>query len=432
MTKPSSPRQRPHVRLRAVPPVAHRIGVCAFSGFEILEEYDGAPGFLLWVSFRDAELWTTGGERRHLIHHSSPELASRTQSVADMEDGAYGPIKPALLTLAQLSVDDPPDVADVASGCEVIAGWSEMQSRLGTAVEYAQVASFALPDRAICAVRAARVLRMRAEYERALTWFDHGIVTARRTADWESYAQAYSGVGCLYMQRGNFPRARVMLLRSLRTALRHNLPERIGAAYHNLFAVEASTGNWEVAERNAESALTAYPEGSRGRPRLARDLAFRWIQRGYFERALPLAREVLPHFAVAADRALDLVLSDIARAAAGCGEVESFEDAWAQAYAIWRQDNVEPFTVDILINLAHAAASRGDTVRGQMTANRAAEIARERKQGESRLEAEALLSALRSNAGAVAFQQRSPDDLGKPEIVNKFVTALRLRGAAAV
>jgi tetratricopeptide (TPR) repeat protein len=424
MTKASSPRQRPHFRLRAVPPITSPIGDRAFSGSIILEEYAGVGALILWISFRDAELWSTtcqvGGP---LLWADGVE--GRRQAVAQLDESGFKSIKSALLTLAELAAPIQPDRASVADGCDSIAGWSEMQNRLGTAVEYAQVASFALPDRAMYAVRAGRVLRMRAEYARALTWFDHGIVVARRTGDWESYAQAYSGLGCLYMQRGNYRRARTVLRRSLRAALRYHLPERSGAAYHNLFAVEASTGNWTLAEQYAEHALATYPEGSRALPRLARDLAFRWIQRGYFDRALPLAREVIGHFAVPADRAL--VWSDIARAAAGCGEVEIFEDAWAKAYGLATQENVEPFTVDILLNLAHAAGTRNDPVRGTMSARRALELARERKEGQLMLEAEAVLSSIQTRK--LVAPPQMPVNGGNVEIADRFVQALQLARA---
>jgi tetratricopeptide (TPR) repeat protein len=411
-----------------VPPITRQIGVRAFSGAIIFDEYEGAGALVLWLSLRDVELWSRAPAAESAEPLLRPEaLAARRIWVSELDGSGFEHIKPALLTLAELAEPVPPDRGMVAAECDTIAGWSEMQNRLGTAVEYAQVASFALPERAMYAVRAGRVLRMRAEYDRALTWFDQGIVIARRTQDWEAYAQAYSGLGCLFMQRGNYKRARKVLRRSLRTALRHHFPERTGAAYHNLFAVEASTGNWQLAERYAERALSAYPEGSRALPRLARDLAFRWIQRGYFERALPLAREVIAHFAVPADRAL--AWSDVARAAAGCGEAEIFEDAWARAYGLATQDKVEPFTVDILLNLAHAAATRSDPVRGAMAARRALELAKERKEGQMMLEAEAVLGSVQ--ARKVLPPPQMPSGPGDAEIAQKFVQALQVARAAA-
>lgn len=424
MTRPSVPRQRPHRPFRVVPPILRRIGDRRFSGYVILDEYDGTPGYLLWLTFRDTELWVSS-TRSSSLFVPDPEGAEVRRSWAAELVPPFRAISPALVGLTDCLLQRSAEPEPISERCGEIAGWSEAQSRLGTAVEYAQVASIALPEDAMAAVRTARILRLRAEYERALTWFDHSIATARRTANWEAYAQAHSGLGCLYLQRGNLGRARKVLRRSLRTAVRHHLPERKAAAYHNLFAVEAISGNWTLAEKYASLALVHYPEGARGVPRMARDLAFRWIQRGYFERALPLASEVLQHFSMPADRAL--VWSDVARAAAGCGEAETFEEAWARAYAMTREYTVDPFEADILLNLAHAAASRGDVVRGRLVATRAIELARERREGSVQLEAEAVLDSL------TVGQHIAPEPPPTPhtsEIADTFIDALKSARAA--
>ena len=129
---------------------------------------------------------------------------------------------------------------------------------------------------------------------------------------------------------------------------------------------------------------------------------------------------------VSADRAL--AWSDVARAAAGCGEAEVFEDAWARAYGLAAQENVEPFRVDILLNLAHAAATRSDPVRGGMAARRALELAKERKEAQLMLEAEAVLDSLQ--ARKVFPPPQMPAGHGDIEIAQKFVQALQVAGAA--
>lgn len=422
MTKPADPRRRPYLPRRVAPPLSRELGGPQLAGLNILEEHPGIGGFVLWVSFRDADLWIAAEDRSSILRSEGRE--GRREEVAQLKEPAYSEIKPALLMLADLPIDHGLDSAEVGSGCDCIAGWSEARGNLGTAVEFAQVASFAVPDRALFAVRVGRVLRMRAEYARSITWFDYGITLARARGDWEAYAQGNAGLGCLHMQRGNYPRARRILRRSLRIAIRHHLPERAGAAYHNLFAVEASTGNWLLAEDYATKALAHYPLGARGLPRLARDLAFRWIERGHFARALPLSQEVLQHFTVAADRAL--VLSDIARAAAGASaHVEIIEDAWAQAYALLKTNNVDPFEVDILLNLAQAASMREDVVRAEMVVRRALDVAQSRRQGEAILAAEALLHSLRSPTAPTA----RADEWN--EVADTFVRVLQQARTAA-
>jgi tetratricopeptide (TPR) repeat protein len=218
-----------------------------------------------------------------------------------------------------------------------------------------------------------------------------------------------------------------MLHRSLRIAHRKELPERAAAAFHNLFAVEAIAGNWEEAERCAQRALKFYPHDVRGLPRLARDLAFRWIQRGYFERALPLAKEVIAHFDAPADTAL--AWSDIARAAAGAGELEDFETAWASAWVAVKTGAVEPFGADILLNLTHAAAFRGDLTRAAMAGHEALKVARARKESQSILEAEAVLDSLHSPTPVPTVPARQ-DPVPYP-LSRRFVRVLKGARAAS-
>lgn len=211
----------------------------------------------------------------------------------------------------------------------------------------------------------------------------------------------------MHLERGNVPRSRPMLRRALRIATRHHLFERAAVAYHNLFAVEYLSGNWRLGEAYAVKALELYPEGSVNRSRLARDLAYRTILRGGFEEALPLAREVLRHFTAPAERAL--VWSDIARAAGGAGDMDQFELAWAQAYLLVETEILDPFTINVMLNLAHGAASRGDRHRAALMAARAVQLATERNESGSVFEGEALLGSLQASRPVIA----QPTDPGR-------------------
>jgi tetratricopeptide (TPR) repeat protein len=424
MTKPHHPRRRAYRPRRSPRPLLHEAGPPHFSGLAILEEYDGPPGLLLWESFRDAELWATAEIRRSLFLRSS---GMRAGAVAELPQDPYAPIKPALLLLSLLRHQRDSDAPAVGDGCDSIARWSHELGRLGTAVEYQQVASLADPRSAIYAVRAARWLRMRAEYARAWSWFDYGVVIARRENDWQAYCEAFAGIGNLHVQVGNYPRARIAHKLVLRAARRNHLPDMVASAYHNLFVVEMEVGDIERGESYARQALRTYPLSSSSLPRLARDLAWRWMVRGYFDRALPLAQEALAHFTVPADRAL--LWADIARAAAGAGESETFEDAWAQTRVLFSEYPMDPWPADILVNLAHAAASLGERNRATWAATKAIEIARARKESTLVLSAEAILDSLaHAPAPSPAFVvsgKREPDSL-----VDRFVARLRAARAA--
>jgi tetratricopeptide (TPR) repeat protein len=395
-----------------------------FSGLVILEEYTGAPGLLLWQSFRDAELWALGDARRELFVRKTPP---RAPTITELPASPFGEIKPALLLLSMLSNQTASDRPAVGDGCDTVARWSQHLGQLGTSVEYQQAASLADPRNALYPIRAARWLRMRAEYARAWSWFDYGIIIARRERDWQAYCEAYAGIGNLYVQTGNYHRARVAHRRVLRTARRKHIPDMIASAYHNLFVLEMEVGNVEEAERHAQRALKAYPLTSPSLPRLARDLAWRWMLLGYFERALPLAQEALAHFTTPADRGL--LWSDIARAAAGTGDVDTFEDAWAQTRVLSSGHSMDPFMADILVNLAHAAASLNERSRAFWAATRAVETASSRKEGTLLLAAEAILESLANNSRL--FDGHRPAGRHSDSLVDHFVQRLRAARAAA-
>ncbi|HET7463740.1 MAG TPA: hypothetical protein VFJ82_20970 [Longimicrobium sp.] len=388
-----------------------------------MEEYDGAPGLLLWESFRDAELWATAEARRGLFSRSG---TSRAPAVAELPHDPYAPIKPTLVLLSLLRHQRDSDAPAVGDGCDNIARWSHDLGRLGTAVEYQMVASLADPRSAIYAVRAARWLRMRAEYARAWSWFDYGVVIARRESDWQAYCEAYAGIGNLHVQVGNYPRARIAHRLVLRAAQRNHLPDMVASAYHNLFVVEMEVGEIERGEVYAQRALRSYPLSSPSLPRLARDLAWRWMLRGHFDRALPLAQEALAHFTVPADRAL--LWSDVARAAAGAGALDRFEDAWAQTRVLFSQHPMDPWPADILVNLAHAAASLGERSRAAWAATKAIEIARERKESTLMLSAESILDSLAHASAPVLVRAPKKDS---DSLVDGFVARLRAARAAA-
>ena len=314
-----------------------------------------------------------------------------SRDLDELDPGTYGSVKPHLAVLRGL-VRSPATAVNpesICTACSSIASWFEERGQLRCAVDYAIAAYLAVPQRAPLAVRTARLLRMLAEYPRSTSWFDYAIYLARKSHDWQTYSEALAGLGNLYFQVGNFPRARHYHRRCLRLANREHLAEMRGAAFHNLFVLEMDAGDVELAEQLASKALAAYPPTSERKARLARDLSRRWTVLGHFERALPLALETLEHFSAPIDRAL--VLADVARSAGGCGELAHFEDAWAEAWTLVRRRVVDPVSAAVLIDLARGAAALGDTRRAKHAAAKAQEIAHNRNESRTAAEAEALL-----------------------------------------
>jgi len=428
MTKPSAPRRRAQTEFRVTPPLIQRIKAPGFPGLDLLDDLPDDAALLFWQAFSDTELWARSDSRGDLFQTSAEREEARQRAIAGLDNGLYGEAKPHLLTLLGVVAGEE-NAEHVADACFQLSAWFEGRGQIRCSVVFALAAYFTFPGRASLAVRVARLVRVLAEYPRGISWFDYAIYLARRSNDWSAYTAALAGLGNLYFYVGNLPRARQFHRRCLRASRRNHLPEMVGAAYHNLFVLEMDAGNVELAENLAAKALAAYPADSTCLVRLARDLSRRWNFLGCFERALPLALEELNHFTVPADRAL--VWADVARAAGGAGEEAIFEDAWAETWVLVQRGVTEPHAADVLIDLAHGAASLGDARRAARAAGKALEIARQRKEGRTILEAEAILDSLRvkHNVPPEPRARQSPEEV--PALATEVLEALQHLRAAA-
>ena len=92
------------------------------------------------------------------------------------------------------------------------------------------------------------------------------------------------------------------------------------------------TGQHERAEEMARSALRLYGPDHPKLARLAFDIALLWSEQGRFQVALPVLRALLAVHQGSVERLL--VLGALARVAGACGERETFELAWEEAWAL--------------------------------------------------------------------------------------------------
>jgi tetratricopeptide (TPR) repeat protein len=403
-----------------------RIGEAGFTGLALLDDENGLARLVFWQAFRDVELWARSPDRNALF--DTAQLEKRADEISELDAEAYAVAKPqlyALLDLIRFPAESDPDT--VSDACSSLTNWFEARGRLRCAVEFAIAAYLATPQQARLAARVGRVLRLLAEYPRSTNWFDFSLYLARKASDWQAYTEALAGLGNLYFQVGNFPRARIYHRRCLRAASRNRIREMAGAAYHNLFVLEMEAGNVAVAEGFAAKAFFTYGPKSACLVRLARDLSHRWTILGYFARALPLMLESVNHFTRPVDHAQ--VWAGVGRAAGGAGDFAAFEDAWAETWSLVRQGLTEPFTADVLLDLAHGAASLRETRRAEHAARRALEVARQRKEGHSILAAEALLDSLHVPTRDAESPISSPEEL--PELARGILRALQELRAAA-
>jgi tetratricopeptide (TPR) repeat protein len=389
------PPRKTRRRWRVPPALTH--GPEALESAGILDEFPDALGVLFWQTIRDVNLWAAAPEEEREELFSPKAARLRAQQLRSTRHEP--PLATPLATLAQL-LDEPARFSadKVSFACEGVAVWAEERGQLATALEFAQGAAVASPRDAAFSLDVAKIARSRAEHARAETWFRRTIGLARQSGDWVSYAQAFLGLGVLYIRRGNFPQARRFLIRSLRAAKRHSLRDVQGSAYHDLFVVATETGRAEEAEHYARLAVQTYEKRNPYLPMLAHDVAYFWMTQGRFARALPVLRALEPHFRKPAMRLI--VLSGIARAAGALRDRDAFEQAWEAARPLADTPETEDRAASSLMELARGAASIGEWKRAEEAAGQAVERARARRESHVLMASEAVLQAARSGRAA--------------------------------
>lgn len=412
-------------RWRTPPPLTR--GAESLEGMEILREVGGEVGVLLWQAYRNVMFWSTTdeGERGHLF---SPRAGERRRE--ELDDARV----PAELTgaldavAAMLASPDGTGGSEVADACTAIARWAEEEGHMNTALAYTQAASVASPRNARLALAVGQLARRRAELARAETWFRHTIMVARQIGDWEAYSRAYIALGNMFVARGNFPGAHRMHIKALRAARRKGMPQIQGMALHDLFVIADETGRDEQAEEYARQACRAYGPRHPSLPALAHDIAYFWMQRGHFARALEVFQSLEHHFTNPWQRAL--LLANIARAAAGTGNRDLFRKAWTQVSRMTKDPEVQPVVANATLELAFGAALLSEWDRAEQVATETYEAAVKTGQGKVRFRAEALLDSIRSGR-AVDMNKTAPKASNKAEaLANDLLRSLEPAGAA--
>jgi tetratricopeptide (TPR) repeat protein len=390
----------------------------------ILDEVPGDLGVLLWRSVRNVALWasTPAPQRGALFCGGAADVREADVGRLPVEAELVAPLS---VMVRLLEAPARMDVVRVVNACRRVSLWAEQRGSLSTALEFMQAAAQTAPQVAALAYAVGRLARRRAEYDRAESWYGRAIVQARRSGDWRTYALGYSGLGNLNTQKGNFPVARRAQMRGLRAALRHNLTDLQGIAFHDLFATEVETGAGARATGLAARAFRAYGPSHPFVPRLAYDVAFLWMEEGYFEQALDVAQALEPCFEAPAERAL--VLGLIARTAGGVEARAAFEDARSRLADLLATGCGEDAAARSLLGISYGAASLNEWQLAEDAALQAQQIANERREGKMAMAAEAALEFARKRPQPAPQCQPAETDA---ELAEDFVRALRQRPRA--
>ncbi|HEX2202832.1 MAG TPA: tetratricopeptide repeat protein [Longimicrobium sp.] len=386
----SPPVRRTARRWRTPPAITH--GAEAFEGLGILEEVKGPLGLLLWQAMRDVTLWANvpPEERAGVFAEGSDTHLHGMIRSAEVDVQLESPL---MTVMRMVGAPEAARPESVELACQHIAHWADQHGYGATSIAFAQAAALSVPGDAGAAYAVGRLARRRAEHARAETWFRRAIALARQTGDWTSYALAFSGLGNLYMQRGNLPAARRFHVRALRAARRHSLRQIQGSALHDLFVIAAHGRQSDDAERYARGAFEAYGLEHSRLPALANDLAYFWMERGHFAPALTVFQTLLPHITRHEDRLVGL--ANIVRAAAGAGQRRLFEETWDEVWDGLARNEPAENQAQVLLELAHGASQLGEWERAERAAERALKVARDRGEAKVSLTAESVLESVR-------------------------------------
>lgn len=410
-------------RWRTPPPLTR--GSESLEGMEILREVGGEVGILLWQAYRNVMFWAAAeqGERGRLFSAEAGRKRQAELGEARIGEELAGP----LAAIAEMLVaPDSTSGEAVAQACTGIARWAEEQGHLNTALAYTQAASVAAPRNARLSLAVGKLARRRGEAARAETWFRHTVMISRQIGDWESYSRAYIALGNMLITRGNLPAAGRMHIKALRAARRKGLQQIQGMALHDLFVIADEMGRDEQAEEYARQAFRAYGGGHPSLLALGHDIAYFWMQRGYFSQALEVFQQLEP--AATEPRARLLLTANIARAAAGVGNRELFRKAWTQVYRMTKDPELSGIVANVTLELALGAASLGEWDRAEQAGQESLDSAVRLGQAKVRFRAESLLESIR---GGRAAETRSSESRRAPARVDNMAHDL-LRGLAAV
>lgn len=397
---PAPSRHRPH---RIPPPLTS--GTEAFEGEPVLREFAGDFGVLLWRTVRGVELWAQlePGERAEAFPEGSYEARMRLLQASKVEPAVMEP-----LVLAAGVLRGGADPARISAACVDVARWTEAEGGLATALLFAQAAYACLPEQPELAQAVGRLAWYQSDLGRAETWFRQAIAMARRGRRWADYTYGYLSMASLHRDRGSGPGARHAALRALHSARRHSLREYAGVAHHTLAELAIGARREEDVLYHARQAYEAY---GRGNPRvagLANDLAYGWMDRGYFSLALPVFQSL--RGAMTGPRDELFVAANTARAAAGAGKTELFEESRGEVERLLEYPHAASGSAAALLEVAHGALALGERPLALATAERARALAATHAKHRVGMEAEALMEAIRRESEAA---ERTPARRGR-------------------
>ncbi|HWK88808.1 MAG TPA: tetratricopeptide repeat protein, partial [Longimicrobium sp.] len=291
MAAPPSPDRAP--RGAALAPLAVPDG--AVAGAEIVRELSPELALTVWQALRSVLLWAAQEPS------ARGELWERATMVAWEEELLEAPMDndlryPLAVIAGELALGAAAEPEKLSRGCVCVTEWALSNHAVSTALAFAEAAAHAWPEHGRYAWLVGRLLRKHGRLRDAELWIRRAVQIAINTGDWEAQTLALNSLGNVFHERGNYRDAVRTQQQALQTARKHRFRTREGEVLHDLFVAAWYSGDEEQAEGYARAALAIYKEGHVRLPALAHDVAFSWVLRGQYDRALRVLVELPPFF----------------------------------------------------------------------------------------------------------------------------------------
>ena len=316
--------------------------------YRVLAEVQGETGFLLWRLLTDLETW---------CHAPGTALFTPSADAACLAASAPDHIRCAVDVIAQIwHAPESLSAVELANACAAVGTWAERAELGEVALQFAERAARLEDARTDRLSTAGRLCWLCSEPHRGSLWFQRALRLAQARQDYAAMATAHLGLGNLASALGRLPAAETHQLKAGRAAVRAGRRYLAGAAHHDLLLLYTRMARYADAWTHAKAALAVYKGDHPYLPHLAHDTASLWIRLGHFSAAHLVFERVLA--VVERPSARMIVLANVARSAAACGDRLRYERAVREI--ICRMESGGAVPVFTLYYLAQAARTAGD------------------------------------------------------------------------
>jgi tetratricopeptide (TPR) repeat protein len=395
------------------------------AGTEIVRELPPEVALTVWQVLRTVLLWAAEipAQRGDLFERRAMEQWER-----ELLEGTFDPDLryPLAVIVGELAALEEASGEALAHACLCVTEWGLAHNATRTALAFTEAAALCRPDHPRYAWMAGRILRTHGYLREAEQWIKRSVRVAGTRGDWEAQTLGLNSLGNVLYDMGKYRDAQQSQMQALRGVRKHGLRDREGEVLHDLFIATAYVGELDQAEEYARAALDGYLPRHDRLPALAYDVAFLWMKRGEFSRALPVLVELSAHFHEPHERVV--VLASTARAAAACGDKEVYATFSAEAAELTAESKMGRGIPFALYELGLGASSLGHWQSAEQFLERAEAAARTRGEADVIVNAENALSAVRAECSAERTElatSRGRNQHSRETLTSRFIVSLR-------